>query len=62
MADSSFGGGLWAIIVIGGFVVLAAAIAWAMKRNKVSPEQNRRTEEATRRMYDAQSADDQTLR
>ena len=62
MANSIFGSSLWAIVVVGGFVVLGLAIAYAMKRNKVTPEQNRRTEEATRRMYDAQNADDRTPR
>ena len=47
-----FGDSLEAFLVIGGFIILGAAIAFAMLRNRVSPQQERRTEQATRELYD----------
>ncbi|WP_375272330.1 LPXTG cell wall anchor domain-containing protein [Sphingomonas sp.] len=53
-----FGDNLQAILVILGFVVLGGAILFAKLRNKQSPAEERRTEEATRRNYHEQSAED----
>jgi hypothetical protein len=50
--SADFGGFTWAIVVVLGFVVLGVAIAVAKARNRVSPEQERRTERATRDMYE----------
>lgn len=52
------GGGLWGVMTILGPIVLAAVILWAILHNRTSKQQERRTEEATRRMYDEQSAED----
>ena len=49
---------LQGIMVIVGPILLAAAIIWAMRHNRGSRGQVQRTEEATRRMYDAQDIDD----
>jgi hypothetical protein len=52
MRDSAFGDGLWAFVVIGGFLILAAAIAWAKLSNRTSRRKAERTEAATRELYD----------
>lgn len=52
------GGGLWGVMTILGPIVLAAVILWAILHNRTSKQQERRTEEATRQMYDEQSAED----
>ena len=52
MRDSAFGDGLWAFVVIGGFLILAAAIAWAKLKNRTSRRQDARTEQATRELYE----------
>lgn len=52
------GGGLWGVMTILGPIVLAAVILWAILHNRTSKRQKERTEEATREMYDAQSAED----
>ena len=62
MTHSIFGSSLWAIVVVGGFVILGAAIAYAMLRNKRTARQERYTEAATDRLYDQQSPDDRTPR
>ncbi|NTS66043.1 LPXTG cell wall anchor domain-containing protein [Sphingomonas sp. HHU CXW] len=53
-----FGDNLQAILVILGFVVLGGAILFAKLRNKQTPAEFRQTEEATRRNYHEQSAED----
>lgn len=58
MATSLFGDSLWGFVVIGGFLILAAALAFAKFGNRVTPEQERRTEQATRELYEEQSAED----
>ena len=60
MANSILGGSLWAIVVAFGFVILGGAIAYAMMRNRVSPGQERRTEEATRKLYEEGTTDEST--
>ena len=52
------GGGLWGVMTILGPILLAAVILWAILHNRTSKRQERRTEEATREMYDEQSAED----
>ena len=49
---------LWTLVVfVGGFIVLGAAIAWAMKNNKQTRRQHDRTEAATRELYDTDAVD-----
>ena len=51
-ASSTANGSMWLIVVIIGAFVLVAAMAWARAKNKkISPEQERRTEQATRDLY-----------
>ncbi|MGI4731308.1 MAG: hypothetical protein ACRYFW_06125 [Janthinobacterium lividum] len=52
MANSIFGSSLQGFVVIFGFVILGAAIAYAALRNKQTPRQTKRTEDATRALYD----------
>ncbi len=52
------GGGLWGVMTILGPIVLAAVILWAILHNRTSRRQKQHTEEATRKMYDAQSEED----
>ncbi len=58
MADTGPGDVLWAIVVVGGFIILGLALAYAKLRNRTSPEQLRRTEDATRRMQEEQNRKD----
>ena len=51
------GDSLWTFLVIGGFIILGAAIAFAMMRNRMSPRQEQRTEDATRKLYDEGTVD-----
>lgn len=57
MADVTMGDGLWAFVVIGGFVILAAAIAWAKLKNKSGPRSEAYTEQKTRELYKDTSPD-----
>ena len=52
-----FGDSLWTFLVIGGFVILGAAIAFATMRNRITPRQEQRTEDATRQLYDEGTVD-----
>ena len=53
MVISSF----WALVVfIGGFVLLGVLI-WAKFNNRVSPDQHRRTEQATHDLYKGDPVD-----
>ncbi|MDR6789105.1 hypothetical protein J2Y58_002474 [Sphingomonas sp. BE138] len=52
------GDGLWSFVVIAGPIVLVAALLFAMLRNRRSPREEQRTEEATRDLYKQQSAED----
>lgn len=48
----------WTLVVfVGGFIVLGAAIAWAMKNNKQSRREFERGEQATRELYDGDPVD-----
>ena len=49
---------IWTLVVFfGGGFVLAAAIAWAMNRNRATKRQVPRTEQATRELYDGDPVD-----
>ena len=61
MANGAFGSGFWGIVVIGGFIILGLALAFAKLRNRTTPEQDRRTEQATREMYRQQNEDDRGM-
>ena len=50
--------GLQGLMVIVGPILLAAAIAFAIFNNRRSKAAEDRTEQATRRMYEEQDADD----
>lgn len=52
-----FGSGIWGILVIVGPIVLAAAIAWAMLRNRQSKQGLQRTERATHDLYQREDRD-----
>ena len=56
MVDS--GGGLWGVMTILGPIILAAVVLWAILNNRTSKREEHRTEEATRKMYDAQNEED----
>ena len=47
-----FAGFNWMLMIVIGVVILAVAIAWAMLRNRTSPALERKSEEATRRLYE----------
>lgn len=49
---------LWTLVVfVGGFIVLGAVIAWAMRHNKQSRAEFERGERATRELYDGDPVD-----
>ena len=52
------GGSGYGLMVILGPIVLAVAIIWAMRNNRRSRTAERRTEEATREVYDDPSHTD----
>ena len=52
------GGGLWSVMTILGPIVLAAVLLWAILHNRTSKRRKDRTEDATREIYDEQSAED----
>ena len=58
MATSIFGDGLWGFVVVGGFIILGAAIAYAMLRNRRTLREERHTERATKDLYQEQDASD----
>lgn len=58
MAEITMGDGLWAFVVIGGFLILAAAIAYAKMKNRSGPRSEAYTEQKTRELYKEQSAQD----
>ncbi len=53
MIISSF----WALVVFVGAMVLLGVLIWAKFNNRVSPEQERRTEQATRDLYKGDPVD-----
>jgi hypothetical protein len=49
----------WVIVVFIGAFVLIAAMAWAKAQNaKRTPREEQRTEDATKRLYEEQSRED----
>lgn len=44
-------GGFWGIITIVGPILLVLILAWAVMRNRATPREEQRTEEATRALY-----------
>jgi hypothetical protein len=51
-ASNWLDGSLWIIVVFIGAFVLFGAIIWSRRKNReITPEQHRRTEEATRANY-----------
>jgi hypothetical protein len=56
VADS-FSDGLWAFVVIGGFIILGLALAFAKLKNRTGAQQMRRTEEATADLYAREEAE-----
>ncbi len=49
--ETDMAGGFWSIITIVGPIVLLAALAWAVLRNRSTAAQDRRTAEGTRKLY-----------
>jgi hypothetical protein len=58
MEHQATGDSLWAFVVIGGFIILALGLAYAKLRNKTTPAQDARTEQATHDLYKEQSRED----
>ena len=52
------GDGLWSIVVVAGPIVLVAGLLFAILRNRRTPAEEARTEQATRDLYKEQSAED----
>lgn len=52
-------GGLWAIATVVGPILLGAILLWAIFHNRTTKAQERRTEEATKKLYDEQNKTDQ---
>ena len=53
MVISSF----WGLVVFVGAMILLAVLIWAKLNNRVSPQQERRTEQATRDLYKGDPVD-----
>ncbi len=53
-----FGDGLWSFVVIAGPIILVVALLFAILRNRRTPREETRTEQATRELYKQQSAED----
>ena len=51
MSDTIFGSSVWAFVVIGGFIILGGAIAFAALRNRQTRRGEAHTEAATRQNY-----------
>jgi hypothetical protein len=52
---------LWGVMTIIGPIVLVIAIVWAMRNNRMSREEKRRSEQATHDLYDRQDRADETV-
>ncbi len=50
---------LWGVMTIIGPIVLVIAIVWAMRHNRMSREEKRRSEQATHDLYDRQDRADE---
>ncbi len=53
MVISSF----WGLVVFVGAMILLGVLIWAKFNNRVSPQQERRTEQATRALYKGDPVD-----
>jgi len=53
MVISSF----WGLVVFVGAMILLAVLIWAKLNNRVSPQQERRTEQATHDLYKGDPVD-----
>ena len=51
-------GGLWAIATVVGPILLGAVLLWAIFNNRTTKAKERRTEEATKKLYDEQNEAD----
>ena len=51
-------GGLWALATVVGPILLGAILLWAIFHNRTTRAQKRRTEEATKKLYDEQNEAD----
>ena len=61
VASNWASGSLWVIVVFLGAFALFGAIMWARAKNKtVTPEEERRTEQATHDLYDGDTTDEST--
>lgn len=49
---------LWGVMTIIGPIVLVIAIVWAMRHNRATRGEMRRTEQATHDLYDRQDRED----
>ena len=49
--------GFWGFAIIGGPILLAVALLWAITHNRQSKGQERRTENATKELYAKEDAD-----
>lgn len=58
LAGNWSNGILWTIVVFVGGFVLFGVMMWSRANNKVTPEEEARTEAATRELYAEQDADD----
>ena len=52
MANSVFGSSIQGFVVVFGFIILGVAIAYAALRNRQTPREEQRTEDATRALYE----------
>ena len=51
---------IYAILLIGGPILLAAVLIWARVKNKATPHEEARSEQATRDLYRDQARQDGT--
>lgn len=49
---------LWGLLLTVGVLIFAAVIFWAMMRNRQTPREEARTEQATEELYDKGATDD----
>lgn len=52
MSDSNVGSSLWSVLIIVGPLLLVAALAWAVWRNRKSRVPKQVSEAGARRLYD----------
>ncbi|WP_260596726.1 hypothetical protein [Sphingomonas endolithica] len=49
---------IWGFVIIGGPILLAGALIWAMTHNRLSKRQQRESEGATKQLYAEQAEQD----